>query len=149
MDKKILISILIIILILISSASVFAENINDKIYSGKEFRDPFTDILDPEPETTAESSTENNVDQVVNQRPVQPKLTFADIKNQLPFSLDGIISSNRERVALLNTGVNVELIRGSYQKEGYKIITIEKDSVIVENRGFKLRLKIGGEIDEI
>jgi type II secretory pathway component PulC len=148
MNKKNLIFILIIILSFIISTSVFAENINEKIYSGKEFRNPFTDTLAPKPETAAGSNEATNVDQV-NQRPVQPQLTFADIKNQIPFSLNGIISSNRERVALLNTGVNVELIRGNYQKDGYKIIAIEKDSVIVENRGFKLRLKIGGEIDEI
>jgi type II secretory pathway component PulC len=147
MNKNLFISILIITVTLITSTSVFAENVNEIIYSGKEFRNPFIDTLAPEPE--AGSSEETNMDQVVTQRPVQPQLTFTDIKNQLPFSLNGIISSNRERVALLNTGVNVELIRGNYQKDGYKIIAVEKDSVIVENRGFKLRLKIGGEIDEI
>jgi hypothetical protein len=43
----------------------------------------------------------------------------------------------------------MKLIRGNYKENDYQIISIEKESVIVQNRGFKLRLKIGGEVDEI
>ncbi|PUU87466.1 hypothetical protein [Halanaerobium sp.] len=160
MNKKfIFLLVLLISSITILSFTVSAEDKNEKLYSEKEFRNPFVEYVEPVPEPPAEDNDEqaeqqtgnqaqNNV-QRVNSRPAPPKITVEDVKNGLPFSLNGIISSNRERVALLNTGVNVELIRGNYQKDGYKIIAIKKDSVIVENRGFKLRLKIGGEIDEI
>jgi type II secretory pathway component PulC len=141
------------------SLSVFAQNKNQEIYSGKEFRNPFVEYIDPVPEPPAADNdkeaeqqvndTEQNTDNNENQKPAPPKITIEDVKKELPFSLNGIISSNREKVALLNTGGSVEFIRGSYQVEEYKITAIEKDSVIVENRRFKLRLKIGGEIDEI
>lgn len=156
-----LILFLTAIFILTASFSILAQNQNNNLYSGKDFRNPFVEYIDPVPEEveetevvaseeeTAASNTAQNNASVQNQRPAPPRITVEDVKRELPFSLNGVISSNRERVALLNTGGSVEFIRDSYQKEGYQITAIEKDSVVVENRGFKLRLKIGGEIDEI
>ncbi|PUU86571.1 MAG: hypothetical protein CI947_2448 [Halanaerobium sp.] len=159
MKDKSLEILIIFLIMLFFSFSVLAQNQNGEIYSGKEFRNPFVEYIEPAPEPPEEDSSSQaeqeadiqaqNTAVNVRKPPAPPKITVEDVKRELPFSLNGIISSNREKVALLNTGGSVEFIRGSYQKEGYQITAIEKDSVIIENRGFKLRLKIGGEIDEI
>jgi type II secretory pathway component PulC len=168
MRNKILIILLIFIFIFLNSISVLAETTKQEIYSGKKFRNPFVEFADPEPvpeepaksETETEEngeenqlnsndSAENDSAQAQKQEPELPRITAEDIKRELPFSLSGIISSNKEKVALLSTGGNVEFIRGNYEQNGYQIIAIEKESVIVQNRGVKLRLKIGGEVDEI
>lgn len=158
MKDKSLVIFIIFLLTIFFSFSVLAQNKNGEIYSGKEFRNPFVEFIEPVPEPPAENNNAQVEQQADNQaqntggnvrRPAPPKITVEDVKRELPFSLNGIISSNREKVALLNTGGSVEFIRGNYQRDGYQIISIEKESVIVQNRGFKLRLKIGGEIDEI
>lgn len=141
------------------SFSVLAQNQNGEIYSGKEFRNPFVEYIDPVPEMPVESNSVQAEEQSDNQtqntaaeqnrKPAPPKITVEDVRRELPFSLNGIISSNKEKVALLNTGGSMKLIRGNYKENDYQIISIEKESVIVQNRGFKLRLKIGGEVDEI
>ena len=160
-NRFLLILIIAVVVLTLTSVSVLAETKNEEIYSGKEFRNPFVEYIDPEPEpepapeTESEANDNSAAGQSSNnegresQRPAPPRITIEDVKSELPFSLNGIISSNKTKVALLNTGGNVEFIRGSYQQEGYQITSIEKESVIVTNRGFRLRLKIGGEIDEI
>lgn len=143
--------LLIIILIFTLTFSLTAlaqEEDNKDLYEGKEFRNPFLEYTEPEPvpqqSTAAGSGTADGA-----QEPQEPVITFEMVRNGLPFNLSGIISSNKERIALLNTGDGTEFIRGYYKEDGYELIDIQGDSVIVRNRGFRLRLKIGGEIDEI
>jgi type II secretory pathway component PulC len=145
--------LLIIILIFTLTFSLTAlaqeeekENL-EELYEGKEFRNPFLEYTEPEPvpqQSAANAGTASGA-----QEPQEPVITFEMVRNGLPFNLSGIISSNRERIALLNTGDGTEFIRGYYKEDGYELIDIQADSVIVRNRGFRLRLKIGGEIDEI
>ncbi|SIQ12392.1 hypothetical protein [Halanaerobium kushneri] len=155
MKDNILIIFILVLIIFISSFSVLAENQNQEIYSGKEFRNPFIEFSEPKIEADQDTVPKNQNKAVQNSGSGQttkfapPKITVEDVKKELPFSLNGIISSNKEKVALLNTGGSMKLIRGNYKENDYQIISIEKESVIVQNRGFKLRLKIGGEVDEI
>ena len=137
MSKKVIILLLLsFVLIFILPFSVLAEENEEDLYSGKEFRNPFVES----PVVQAEREAED--------RPAEAVITFADIRREVPFNLDGIISSGTDRIALINTGDRVELIRGYYSQDGYELISIERDSVIVRNRGFRFRLKIGGEVDE-
>ncbi|MFW5737163.1 MAG: hypothetical protein ACOCXB_07440 [Halanaerobium sp.] len=150
MKNKFLLIILIAIFIFTINFPISAENKNEDLYSGNNFRNPFEEYTEPaESEAEDGEGEESEADDDQNQNSDSAALSIEDIKTELPFSLNGIISSNREKVALLNTGDNVEFVRGSYEKEGYRVTSIEKNSIVVEKRGFKLRLKIGGEIDEI
>ena len=137
MSKKLIILVILsFVLIVLLPFSVLAEENEEDLYSGKEFRNPFVES----PVVQAEREAED--------RPAEAVITFADIRREVPFNLDGIISSGTDRIALINTGDRVELIRGYYSQDGYELISIERDSVIVRNRGFRFRLKIGGEVDE-
>jgi Tfp pilus assembly protein PilP len=144
--------LLIIILIIILTFSLTALAQEEKedleeLYEGKEFRNPFLEYTEPEP--APQQSSANAGTAGGTQEPQEPVITFEMVRNGLPFNLSGIISSNKERIALLNTGDGTEFIRGYYKEDGYELIDIQGDSVVVRNRGFRLRLKIGGEIDEI
>ena len=137
MSRKVIILIFLsFVLIVLLPVSVLAEENEEDLYSGKEFRNPFVEA----PVVQAEREAE--------ERPAEPVITFADIRRELPFNLDGIISSGTDRIALIDIGDRVELVRGYYSKDGYELLSIERDSVIVRNRGFRFRLKIGGEVDE-
>ncbi|ADQ14860.1 hypothetical protein [Halanaerobium hydrogeniformans] len=137
MNKKIIILVILSFVLIFSLPfSVLAEENEKDLYSGKEFRNPFVE------------SPVIQVEREAEERPAEPVITFADIRRELPFNLDGIISSGTDRIALIDVGDRVELVRGYYSKDGYELISIERDSVIVRNRGFRFRLKIGGEVDE-
>ena len=147
MAKKIEFTIFILtIFLIISVTSVLAQDIDTEIlYEDKEFRNPFIEYQEPAPQPPPTQGGNNAADA----EPEEPVITFEMVRNELPFSLSGIISSNKERIALLNTGEGTQFIRGYYKEDGYELIAIQGESVIVRNRGFRLRLKIGGEIDEI
>ena len=134
------------IILLTFSISVLAEELNEEMYEGKEFRNPFLEYQEPAPEPQPGPNAETSAE---NREPEEPVITFEMVKNQIPFSLNGIISSSTDKIALLNTGEGTQFIRGYYKEDGYELIAIQGESVIVRNRGFRLRLKIGGEIDEI
>ncbi len=152
-NKFLIISILIISLVF-SMTALAQEEDNEELYEGKEFRNPFLEYKEPEPvpqpdDDAAASGNEDAQTMDGSEEPPEPVITFEMVRNGLPFNLSGIISSNKERIALLNTGEGTEFVRGYYKEAGYEVIDIQGDSVIVRNRGFRLRLKIGGEIDEI
>lgn len=133
--------IIVLAIILTVSFTVMAqEEEKEDLYEDKEFRNPFVEYQEPEPQKEKDDAETEE----------EPAITFAKVREELPFNLSGIISrSDDERIALLNTGEGTELIRGYYEVDNYELIAIQADSVIVRNRGFRLRLKIGGEIDEI
>jgi len=91
MNKKfIFLLVLLISSITILSFTVSAEDKNEKLYSEKEFRNPFVEYVEPVPEPPAEDNDEqaeqqtgnqaqNNV-QRVNSRPAPPKITVEDVK---------------------------------------------------------------------
>lgn len=137
--------ILLIIVLTFSLTALAQEEDKEDLYEDKEFRNPFVEYEEPEPEQSrADAESGDGA-----QEQEEPVITFEMVRNELPFKLSGIISSNRERIALLDTGDGTEFIRGYYKEDGYELIDIQGDSIIVRNRGFRLRLKIGGEIDEI
>ena len=140
-----IIFILAILLIVLTTTVLAQEIDNEILYEDKEFRNPFIEYQEPEPQPPPTQGGNN----AANAEPEEPVITFEMVRNELPFSLSGIISSNKERIALLNTGEGTQFIRGYYKEDGYELIAIQGESVIVRNRGFRLRLKIGGEIDEI
>lgn len=157
MTKRLLLLVLIIIFSTFISIAVSAENINQELYSGKQFRNPFIEYEEPAAEkeekiknnevnSPEEKKTINNNQKQSSDR---PQRTTQDFKKSIPFSLNGIISSQNNKVALLNTGTKVEVVQKNYEYRGYRIIAVEKTSIIVENNVFKFRLKMGGKIDEI
>lgn len=133
-NKIIIISLL---LILIFSISASAEKTNEEMYQDMSFRNPFVDYVEPQPEPEPGSGREQ-----------ENIITFEDVKNGLPFKLNGIITSDKQRIAIVDTGDGVKFIRNYYEQDGYKITSIYADGILVQNRGFNIRLKIGGEIDE-
>jgi len=133
-NKIIIISLL---LILIFSISTSAEKTNEEMYQDMSFRNPFIDYVEPKPEPEPGSREEQ-----------ENIITFEDVKNGLPFKLNGIITSDKQRIAIVDTGDGIKFIRNYYEKDGYKITSIYADGILVQNRGFNIRLKIGGEIDE-
>lgn len=152
MNKK-LILIFSIILIITLNFSVLAAN-NEKLYSGKKFRDPFAEYKEPVVEekdlqnnNSLNENTAANGQTTVN--PTRTRITVEDVKKGIPFSLNGIISSQNNKVALLNTGTEVEIIQRNYEYNDYKVTAVETNSIVIENYGFKLRLNMGGKVDEI
>ncbi len=140
--------IIILVLILTFSLTALAQENKSDFYEGKEFRNPFIEYQKPEP-VPQQNNNADTGDTAAAQIRKEPIITFEMVRNGLPFNLSGIISGKTERIALLKTGDGTEFIRGYYNKNGYELIEIRQDSVIVRNRGFRIRLKIGGEIDEI
>jgi len=135
----------IILVLLISSINVMAQE-DENDYGDKVFRNPFIDYAEP----SANNSSNNNSNSGSrnNNPPPEPIITFEDIKRELPFRLSGIITSGNKKIAIVDTGEGVEFINSSYEKNNYRITAINRDSVTVSNRGFILRLMIGGEINE-
>jgi type II secretory pathway component PulC len=149
MTKKIrpILIITLAIILTFSFTLMAQEEEQEDLYEGKEFRNPFAEYQEPEPVPQPGTAAAGAGGEA--QEPQEPVITFAMVRDELPFNLSGIISSSDERIALLNTGDGTEFIRDYYKEGGYELIAIQADSVIVRNRGFRLRLKIGGEIDEI
>lgn len=157
MTKRLLLLILIIIFIIFSSTTVSAENINQELYSGKKFRNPFVEY--EEPAVIEEENLQNNevnssedsitINSYQNQDFKRPQITTEDLKRRIPFSLNGIINTQNNKTALLNTGTKVEIIKKNYEYNGYRVTAVKENSVIVEYNGLKFRLNIGGKVDEI
>lgn len=149
-NKKIILLASILIL-LIFSFNVLAQEENGEENEKRVFRNPFVEYVEPAPEPSNNPNNSNsnsgNTDNNNNQRN-EPVITFADIKSGVPFRLDGIITSGNNRIAVVDTGDGVEFVRSSYEKDNYYISAINQDSITVNNRGFTFRLRIGGEINE-
>ncbi|MFW6028875.1 MAG: hypothetical protein ACOCRO_01335 [Halanaerobiales bacterium] len=146
--------LLSILFLLIFSFNALAQN--DEENEERTFRNPFVEYVEPEPENNSNnnsnndnnSNNSNNSENSNTAQRTEPAITFEDIKSELPFQLDGIISSGSKRIAIVDTGDGVEFVRSSFEKNNYKISAINQDSIIINNRGFTFQLKIGGEINE-
>jgi len=132
-----LILLTLIILLILFSFNVLAQE-DEEENEERIFRNPFVEYVDP-----AEAAANNGTGQRA-----EPVITFADIKDGIPFRLDGIITSGNDRIAVINSSDGVEFIRGRYEKNNYIISAISQDSITVQNRGFTFQLRIGGEIND-
>ena len=135
-----------ILLLLIFSFNVLAQD-NEEENEERIFRNPFVEYVEPAPEP-ANNPNNSNSNSDNNSQRNEPVITFADIKSGIPFSLDGIITSGNNRIAVVDTGDGVEFVRSSYEKNNYYISAINQNSITVNNRGYTFRLRIGGEINE-
>lgn len=162
-NKKIAVFIIIILFI---SFPALAAKTNKELYPNNKFRNPFVKYVEEvekeEKEMKAEETAEQE-DVVNNSVSISDKSTNSDQNNLeqnrayqfeevirgIPFSLNGIIKSNNKNLALINNGSGTNFVNQYYQENNYLITQINESGIIISNRGFRFRLTIGGEIDEI
>ena len=147
-NKSLLIASILILLLF--SFSVLAQDGNEEETEERTSRNPFIDYVEPAPANNPNNNSSSNSGNSNNNtaQRAEPVITFEDIKSGIPFSLDGIITSGNNRIAVVDTGEGVEFVRSSFGKNNYYIAAINQDSIIVNNRGFTFQLRIGGEINE-
>lgn len=163
-DKKIAVFIIIILFI---SFPALAAKTNKELYPNNQFRNPFIKYVEEvekeeEKEIKAEETAEQE-DVVNNSVSISDKSTnrdqndleqnrsyqFEEVIRGIPFSLNGIIKSNNKNLALINNSSGTNFVNQYYQENNYLITQINESGIIISNRGFRFRLTIGGEIDEI
>jgi hypothetical protein len=160
-DKKI--SVLLIIILFISFP-VLAAKTNKELYPNNQFRNPFVKHVEEvekkemkieeaaEQETAANNSdsiSKNNTNSDQNNAEQVRTYQFEEIIRGIPFSLNGIIKSNNKNLALINNSSGTNFVNQYYQENNYLITQINESGIIISSRGFRFRLTIGGEIDEI
>lgn len=158
-NKKIAVFIIIILFI---SLPVLAAKTNKELYPNNQFRNPFVKHVEEEQEMESEESkvkedivnnsasisgNKNNSDQ--NSLEQNRAYQFEEVIQGIPFSLNGIIKSNNKNLALINNGSGTNFVNQYYQEDDYLITQINESGIIISSRGFRFRLTIGGEIDEI
>jgi Tfp pilus assembly protein PilP len=160
-DKKI--SVLLIIILFISFP-VLAAKTNKELYQNSQFRNPFVKYEEEveEKEMSAEKAAEketavNNSDSISesstksdqNYSEQNRVYRFEEVIRGIPFSLTGIIKSNNKNLALINNSSGTNFVNQYYQENDYLITQINESGIIISSKGFRFRLTIGGEIDEI
>lgn len=145
-NRFILYTSILFFLIFSFSLPLLAQE-NEEETEERAFRNPFVEYAEPAPENNSNDNSNNSGNDNSAQR-AEPVITFEDIKSELPFQLDGIITSGTNRIAVVDTGDGVEFVRSSFEKDNYYISAINQDSIIINNRGFTFQLRIGGEINE-
>lgn len=158
-NKKI--AVLIIIILFISFPALAAKT-NKELYPNNKFRNPFVKHVEEEQETKTDESIEKE-DVINNSASISENMTnsyqnnleqnrdyqFEEVIRGIPFSLNGIIKSNNKNLALINNSSGTNFVNQYYQENNYLITQINESGIIISNRGFRFRLTIGGEIDEI
>lgn len=158
-NKKI---VFLIIIILFISFPALAAKTNKELYPNNQFRNPFVKHVEEEQETKTEESTEKE-DVINNSASISEDMTnsdqndleqnrayqFEEVIRGIPFSLNGIIKSNNKNLALINNSSGTNFVNQYYQEDDYLITQINESGIIISSRGFRFRLTIGGEIDEI
>jgi len=98
------------------------------VYTYREsFRDPFDDY---------EKEEEIFVEKKVN------KITSADIRNMLPFSLNGTIGNDKKRLAIIQTNDGTKIIKKGDSIKDFKIKNIMENSILISYKGIILELKL-------
>lgn len=114
------------------SAEEVFDDIAELNYSYKNvFRNPFRDYR-------------VRVDEVSREK----VLTLAQIKAGVPFEIKGIIGNNYERIAVLNYRGSTRLIREQTDIEGYRIIDIQDNGLLLLYRGIQFKLEMESDIGE-
>lgn len=158
-NKKI--AVLIIIILFISFPALAAKT-NKELYPNNKFRNPFVKHVEEEQEMKTDESIEKE-DVINNSASISENMTnsyqnnleqnrdyqFEEVIRGIPFSLNGIIKSNNKNLALINNSSGTNFVNQYYQENNYLITQINESGIIISNRGFRFRLTIGGEIDEI
>ena len=160
-DKKISV---LLIMILFISFPVLAAKTNKELYPDNQFRNPFVryeeetkkaeteiseeseqEVEEKNSNTTSGDNNNRNQNNTVTNRAYQ----FEEVIRGIPFSLNGIIKSNNKNLALINNSSGTNFVNQYYQENDYLITQINESGIIISSKGFRFRLTIGGEIDEI
>ncbi|NLM96284.1 MAG: hypothetical protein GX175_01470 [Halanaerobiaceae bacterium] len=75
-------------------------------------------------------------------------LTLAEIKARVPFKIQGIIGNNYQRIAVLDYAGKTLLIKKQTEIEGYRIIDILENGLLLLYRGVQFKLEMESDIGE-
>lgn len=136
--------IIILLIILFIGFPVTAAQTNKKLYNENSFRNPFVKYVDEAGEVK-----EKKVVKEKQTTSSASKLKLENIISAIPFSLNGIIKSGNEKIALINLGSGSEFVEEDYKNNNYLITHIHDDFIVISSQGFRIRMEVGGEINEL
>lgn len=103
-----------------------------------------------ENETASGENSNNNAETNDGNKQYQPQpLTFAEVKSRVNFRLVGVLSSNKENIAIFKNAGSSKFIRSNREINGFSITNINEDFISLKYKNFRIRMKIGGEIVEV
>ncbi len=77
---------------------------------------------------------------------IDEEVTLEIMKENLPFKLLGIITSNDDRIAIISTGGETKIINSTYEVDNYKLLNIGEKNILVGYQKLRAYLEIGGDL---
>ncbi len=73
-------------------------------------------------------------------------LSIESLKSQLTFKLKGIINYGNNKIAIIDSPQKTRFIKDTYFEEGFKILNIEDDRILIKYQNISFYMMIGGKL---
>ncbi|MFW5962278.1 MAG: hypothetical protein ACOCQR_01565 [bacterium] len=139
----------------LKEAEEFLEKIQEKENVNKEdvleVKEPQKIIEDSQKKKKSPKISEEKIEKPSKkpqEKKVEEILTEKMVKKLVPFKINGIIGNESKRFVILDTDNGSQVVESGNVIKEFEIITINKQSVIIEYKGVKTTLEIGDDISE-